>query len=373
MMSLETETALLWSTPRLEAAEVARLRELLYTDLDWTRVLGVLATHRTMGVAWYNTLEHLIEERGALRPTYFFKGPEVTFKGQRIMAEEQITYSLELFGALGAAGVPCAMLKGGAVASMAYPSLGMRVFNDNDVLVPHSRLAEVGVVMKELGYEQGSWDYAEAKVRPARRSDVILFAINSHQTHPYSRPTPRAATLECHRVDIHFSVDLLTPNRTDDLVSDLLDRRVPVGDPPLWALHQHDMFILACVHYFKEATHHHEVARLKDLVLYKLIDLLAMLTSHEFPLDIVALVSRIRQIGYERPVYFALSHLAELFPARVPPGLAEELRPASTDYVHEVLDEKGRTYRWTTPLATRFFDALRARDLVMDGELSPRS
>jgi hypothetical protein len=139
---------------------------------------------------------------------------------------------------------------------------------------------------------------------------------------------------------------------------------VPVGDPPLWALHQEDMFILGCVHYFKEATHYREVLKLKDLVLYKLVDLLAMLGGAAFPLEPAALLARVRGIGHERPVYFALAHLDELFPGRVPAALLEGLRPDSTGYLNEVADEKGRTYRWTAPLAERFFDAHRARSLV---------
>lgn len=362
-MERETEAALLWSTPRLRPAELVRLRELLYQRLDWTRVLGILGAHRTMGVAWHNVLDHLIAERGKLQPSYLFKTLEVMYKGQLIMAGEQIDYSVELLDALDAAGIPCAMLKGGAVTLMAYPSPGMRVFNDNDVLVEHERLAEVSRVLAELGYQQGSWNYAEGAVLPARRRDIMLYPVSSHQTHPFMRPTPAAWTLECHRVDLHFSVDLLTANRTDDVVRELLSRRVTVGEAGMWALDPVDMVVFGCVHFFKEAVYFNEVARLKDLVLYKLVDLVALLDAPDYPVVPDDVVARALAMGVGEQVYHALRHASVLFPGRVPDQLLGALRPASEDYLDEVTDDDGRVYRWTAPIEERFFDGLRFADL----------
>lgn len=357
---------MLCSTPRLRTEEIPRLRELLYGKPDWNRVLGILATHRTMGTAWYNMLTHLIEERAKLPSTYLFKIPEVTFKGQRIMAREQIDLSLELMAALEAAGVASAMLKGGAVARMAYPSLGMRVFNDNDILVDHRALPEAGAVLRRLGYEQGSWDYRKSVIRPATRASIMSYPVSSHQTHPYMRPTPDALTLECHRVDLHFSVDLMTSNRTDAIVDDLLDRRIAVGDPPLWTLDPVDMTVFGCIHFYKEAAACNEVRRNKDLVLYKLVDLLALLDNTEYPVDPDVLVARAAAMGVTDQVYHALYHLDQLFPGRVPDGLLDRLRPADDTYLDVVIDDDGTRYRWTVPILTRFFDARRHAALVAE-------
>jgi hypothetical protein len=351
-MSPETEAALLWSIPRLRPAELDRLRELLYTRLDWTRVLGILATHRTMGVAWHNVLRHLIGERGALVPTYLFKGLEVAYKGQAAIAREQIVSTLELLDALSAEGIPAVVLKGAGVARMAYPDLGMRVFNDNDVLVEHGRIADAGAVLHRLGYVQGSWDYDAGTVRPARRADILKYPVSSHQTHPYQRPVDGPA-LECHRVDLHFSVDLTTSNRTDAVVGDLLRRRVTVGEPPLWTVDPTDMFVFCCVHFAREATHYGEVARLKDLVLYKLVDLLALLDGAVEPAGIAG---RSVEFGATDQAYHALFHLDALFPGRVPPDLLATLRPDAADRVHEVVDGDRRVYRWEAPIVERFFD-----------------
>jgi Uncharacterised nucleotidyltransferase len=363
-VSEEIDAALLWSTPRLRPAELERLRELLHSRLDWTAVLGILAVHRTMGVAWHNVLAHFIEERGQLTASYVFKGIEVMYKGQALMARDQIRYSRELMDALAAAGIRSALLKGAAVAGLAYPGLGMRVFNDNDILIDRDRLTDAGAVLADLGYVQGSWDYAKAQVRPARRADVMLYPVSSHQTHPYQRPTPAAATLECHRVDLHFSLDLLTPNRTDAAVADLLDHRVLLPDPPLWTLDPVDATVFVAVHFAKEAGYYGEVVRVKDLVLYKLVDLLALLSGSAHPVDPAALAARAVGLGLAEPVYHALHHADVLFPDRVPAGLLAALRPASLDYLDEVVDDAGTVHRWSVPIADRFFDARRLAKLA---------
>jgi hypothetical protein len=170
--------------------------------------------------------------------------------------------------------------------------------------------------------------------------------------------------LECHRVDLHFSVDLLTSNRTDDIVDDLLARRVQVGDPPLWTLDPVDMTVFGCIHLYKEATYLNEAARNKDLVLYKVVDLLALLGNAEHPVDPGLLVSRSREIGVGDQVYYALYHLDQLFPGVVPADVLEALRPDDEAYLHEVLDDDGVRYRWTAPVLERFFDSRRYGSLL---------
>lgn len=362
-LSGEIEAVLLLSTPRLSVAGIARLRELLYRALDWYQVWGLLAAHRTMGMAWQTILHHFIDERAKVSPGYLLKSLEVTHKGQSIMADEQIAYTGELQTALETRGIRSVVLKGAAVASTAYPSLGCRVFNDNDILVDAARLSDADAVLSDLGYVQGSWSYETATVRPARRADVMLFPVHSHQTHPYMRPTPHTRTLECHRVDLHFSVDLMTSNRTDELVADLLGRRVPMGQGTMWTLHPDDMVIFGAMHYFKEATRLSEVVRLKDLVLYKLVDLLALLGTPNA--DPVRLLARVRETGTRQAVFFALSAVDRLFPGRVSEALLSGLAPGDLADLDEVLGDQGERLRWQTPLSQRFFNPHRLADLAV--------
>ncbi|WP_141725162.1 nucleotidyltransferase domain-containing protein [Micromonospora pallida] len=334
------------------------MRRLLDSPLDWNQVLGMLTVHRVLGVAWHNVLLYAIERRQRLRSAYFLKSLRVSAAGQRLMAGEQTELTVQVQRALSDAGLRSAVLKGGAVAKMAYPDPSMRMFNDNDLLVDRERLPEVETVLRELGYVQGSWDYATASVRPAPRREALFLALHSHQTYSYMKPTPQAQALECHRLDMHFSIDLMTGHRSDAAVSALLDSRIEIDG--MTTISATDMLVFTCLHFAREAVHRGEVLALKDLVLYKVVDILALLAAY----DMSDVPDRAAQLGFAREVYFALHHAADLFPGRVPADLLDRLRPDDLAYLDEVNDGHAVVHRWRTPMIQRMFDIHRLRELT---------
>jgi hypothetical protein len=359
----EIELVLLLSTPRLRAGEVERLRELAGQVLDWNQVFGMLVLHRTGGVAWRNVIEHDLHEPSSFRPLFALKGLEMMFRAQQLLVREQLEQNARLVAEFDRRGITSALMKGIAVVRMGYPDPGMRTFNDNDLLFERIQLGEVGALLKELGYVQGWWDPKARVVRPAARSEVLLHSVTSHETFPYARATPGAAILSEHRIDVHFSVDLLTSNRNDDTVSDLLGRRVEIGTGGdggrLSSLHQEDMFVFVCVHFQREACNRREVEMIKDLVLYKLVDLLALLESEEFPIDLASTCRRAHELGLAPEVYFSLVHLDALFPGRIPAGVLDSVRPESVAYLDQVTHNGAPVHSWQRPIPERFFDPRR--------------
>jgi hypothetical protein len=363
----EVELVLLLSTPQLRPEEAERLRELTPALLDWNRVFGMLVLHRTAGVAWRNIVDHGLHGQNSFRAAYALTGLQMLYDGQRIAVGEQIDRNVGLIEEFDRRGVPCVVLKGAVVARTAYRHLGMRVFNDNDYLVRRGQLAQVGAALKELGYIQGLWNPSERRVVPATRSEALLHPTTAHDTYPYSMATPDAAVLPHHGIDVHFSIDLLTSNNNDDVVDDLLDRRTKVGLDDgrwLWAPHPDDMFVFVCVHFQREACNRREVETVKDLVLYKLVDLLGLLDSKDYPVDLSGVAQRARRLGLAREVYFALVYLDALFPGRVPAGVIEELRPESTEYLDQVVHNGAPIHTWRQPRLARFFDPRRAAELA---------
>ncbi|MET7641182.1 nucleotidyltransferase family protein [Streptomyces sp. NPDC005438] len=358
--SQEIELVLLLSLPEPRPDEVDAMLKLLNTPLDWNQVLGMLTVHRVVGMAWHNVLRYAIEQRQTLLCSYFLKSLKVTAAGQRAMAREQIARTIEVQRDLERAGVRSAILKGGAVAAMAYSDPGMRAFHDNDLLVDRKLLPDATGVLSDAGYLQGSWDYHNHSVRPAPRRQVLHLAMHSHQTYTYMKPTPEATTLECHRLDVHFSIDLMTGNRSDEAVSALLDDRTDLDG--LSVVSVTDMLIFSCLHFAREAGHRGEVLALKDLVLYKLVDVVALLglqTSADLP-------ERAERLGFAREVYFTLHHCDAVYPGRVPQELLDRLRPHDLDYLDEVSDGREVVHRWRTPMPQRMFDIHRLRELERD-------
>lgn len=364
----EVQLALLLSAPNLRPAEVDELRRLTTAPLDWNKVLGILILHKTAAQAWSNLMHHDLVTYGEFRASSALVPLQLIFRSQQVLVQEQIAWNVQLTRLLDEAGISCAIMKGTAVARMGYRHLGARIFDDNDFLFARKDLPAVGELLKDLGYIQGVWDAASDKIRPATRSEIVLHPLTSHEVFPYARVTPEAAILQCHIIDVHFSVDLLTSNRNDEAVRDLLARRISIEGTEsgrLWALDQHDMFVFLCVHFQREACNRREAEYLIDYTLYKLTDLLVLMDSTEFPVDFAEIARRAREEGFGREVFFALSYLHALYPDRLSEETLVSFRPdGPTEFLHELTYNGEPIHRWRDPIAERFFNPCRITELA---------
>lgn len=364
----EIQLALLLSAPNLRPAEVEELGRLAMAPLDWNKALGILILHKTAAQAWSNLLRHDLATHQRFRPGVALGRLYTIFRSQQILTQENIACDVQITRRLDEASITCAVMKGVAVARMGYRDMGARIFNDNDFLFHREDIPRVGVLLKELGYVQGRWKADSGTIQPAARSEIMLHPLTSHETFPYVRATPEMMLLERHDVDVHFSVDLLTSNRNDDAVRGLLSRRISIeGNESgrLWTLDQHDMFIFLCVHFQREACNRREAEELLDYSLGKLIDLLALMDSTEFPFDLQEVIRRSREQGFEREVFFALTYLRVLYPDRLSEDAVEASRPdGPTDFLHELTYNGEPFYRWPDPIAERFFNPCRVAGLI---------
>jgi Uncharacterised nucleotidyltransferase len=366
-VSREVELVLLLSTPWPTTAEMTRARELMGQVLDWNQVFGLLMVHRTAALAWHNGVDYGIHDGRDFKPWFIWKQLDGLSRAQHVLAAEHLEQNARLVAELDRRGIPCVLLKGAALTLLGYRALGLRWFEDNDFLFDRAHLTEVADVMRSFGYIQGRWNPGTRQMEPASRREVLLHSVTSHETFPYARHLPDALLLTDHVVDVHFSVDLLTNNSSDDAVRSLLDRRIALdveGAGPIWTLHQDDMFVFVCVHLQREACNRREVEEVKDLALYKLVDLLALLGSSTYPVDPDAVVRRARQLGFVREVYFALVYLDALFPGRVPAHVLSALRTEPLSYLHEVRHNGTPIHTWRRPIVERFFDPLRQLELT---------
>lgn len=374
MPTPEIELVLLLSNPRLGAPMTGRVRQLTSSLVDWNQVFGMLVMHRTFGLAWRNIMEHDLGRPADFKPAYVLPVMEAFAKGQSLLAHEHAARSAAMSLALEGASIGNVVLKGPALAALGYGSVELRISNDTDILVHRSDLSIADQVLTELGYVQGTWDLSKRVIIPASRHEILQHTIYSHETFPYVLATPDSIVMDRHQVDLHFSVDIDTPNDTDDVVSDMLSRRIsvePAAGCAMWTLSPEDMLVFVSVNFTREARLRTETMELVDLVLYKVVDLLALLSSQSHPLDHGRLLRRVAQCGMEREVYFALHHLAELFPGSVPAALLAAVRPACLDYLDQVQDFASPPHMpqapfrtWKSPIIDRFFNTRRLLELT---------
>ncbi|MGE6631475.1 nucleotidyltransferase family protein [Bacillus sp. NPDC077027] len=364
-LTREEQTVLVLSKPFLRENEIKDMKQLLFEQQDWNLILGMLHVHRTAGIAWKNIKEHAIHLRKEFKATYFLKSLEIMYKGQLETAMDNIKFNDVLFKALDQHGIVYGIVKGSVVGEWAYGDVGLRLFGDNDLFISQEQLHNTEAVLKNLGYIQGSWNYETQTVTPAKRSEILYLIMNSHQTYTYMKPSLECRFMDCHRIDVQFSVDLMSGNRTHEIVRDMLERRIQTtiaNHYPVWTLKEEDMLLFLCIHFYKEAIYLSEVKAMKDLLLYKLLDIYGLFLKENM-LDVTLFVKRTKDYGFEKMVYFAFHYVNEVFPNTISADVMDELRPVSLTYLSEVFDTSEVVHTWDQPIVKRFFHINRSLDI----------
>lgn len=367
MLSFEQEAVILLSKPTLSENEADRLRSLLTGHMDWGKVVGILHIHRLMGIAYKNVRKYVLlngNEKAALPKIY--RQMELIHNIQCVKAQEQILHTLELCKKLTENGIKYVLLKGAVLSEHAYKDLGARDFNDNDILVERECLSSALDIVKKMGYVHGEINLQTREIEEATRRDIVVRTMVSHEVIPLSKTLMNTSYLHSHEVDIQFSIDLMSSNRTDHLVYKMLSERIEtkVGNGTIYSLCWEDLLVFISIHYFKEATTENDVMKYKDLLLYKLSDIAH--TIENLPINWDKFIIRVLEMKSERAVYYALYHCQEIYRMNIPPHILKALKVEDLDYLDYVYayDSNRIVHIWQDTLSERIFDMNRPKRIA---------
>lgn len=366
----ESQLVYLLSKISLSQEELKYIQKLFSSYLDWSRVCGLMQMHRVVGIVWRNIRKHIIENRSKFVPFYFFKSTELIYKAQQLKAEEQFRLASEVCQHLQASGIVFATLKGLVLSEYAYSGIGMRSSNDLDILIHSSQTKEAVRLLAELGYVHGQYHYNKQEIIPVSRVDVVKYPIISHQLHPMIRKTTGMTFVEFYNVDIQFSVDIRTNRKTDDIVNQLLERRImaPLRDTELPSLSWEDVLMFLCIHFCKEAVDYKEVLKNKDMALYKLVDIYQLISRGNVSIDWNTFLEKVREYNMEQEVYYALHYTETVYPHTVPAHVLDQVRGTDSSYLHQILDNDRVVYTWQDSIFERIFDT--NRTAMLDRQLT---
>lgn len=129
------------------AARDAAIRSAALRGIDWDEFLRLVRRHRVGGLA-----------QCALQSTDLDCPPVVTAalaSEARQIARRSLQLATEvvrLTGALDSAGIPVLLLKGVALAQLAYGSMALKHTRDIDLLVPRDAAEEAWTIVEQVGY-----------------------------------------------------------------------------------------------------------------------------------------------------------------------------------------------------------------------------
>ncbi|KIQ77601.1 hypothetical protein RW25_28470 [Bacillus sp. L_1B0_8] len=355
---------------KLNKKEIADLKKIISSDLDWTRVLGLLQMHRLMGCAWINLRNHVIGEGGSPSFNHFSPILYLAYKAQKAQSKEQFIYISKVTKLFEENQIEYILLKGISVAAEAYLDLGLRVSNDTDILVHHKDVDKAKRLLCDMGYVQGEYNVCTKELELANRKEIITAPMVSHEIYPLTIKTEDTSIIEWHKIDLHFSVDLMTSNRTDNIVEDFLARRrkIKIESIEVYTSDVMDTLMFLCIHLYKEAINISEVRGYKDLLMFKFGDIYNLINvidgNQDEKLDWESFIYRVKNYQLEKGIFYSLWSVNTVFGNVVPQHVLDSLQPDNLSYLNEVYDNGEVVIKWKQPLLERIFNTNRLSESV---------
>jgi hypothetical protein len=309
----EKELVILLSKPILNESEQNKLKALLESHLDWDKVIGMIEIHRVAGVAWNNIQQYFFtNESNQCTYPRLYKYLHHSYQVQKMMAEDQLKYTAKVCELFEKNNIPYVVLKGVVVSSFVYNDLGLRDFNDNDILIHPNHVKEATNLLLQLRYKQGSSSQL-TKIKESTRKEKIIRSFSSHEVIPFILNLSNKIFSKQHIIDLHFSVNLMTNIRNTDLLESWLDRRVKVevGEHSISTLDLENLMLFLCEHFYKEAVSKRDLQMYKDILMYKICDIYYLIRFKD--INWKSLVSKAIEIGFQKQLYFTLMYVNEVF------------------------------------------------------------
>lgn len=342
-----------------------RFKEDLSFDIDWEYTCRTLSFHRLNGIAWINIRNNQQSKLTKNRILSFVKG---AYSMQLDKARIQEKHTIEICQSIERDGIQYAVLKGVVIAYGVYKDLGSKLSGDLDLLIHPKDIQKISLLLENLGYIQGDFDDNGKIVRVSRR-ELLTRPLVSHEIFPFIKVVRgENSYIDTHSIDVHFSVDLMTGNRTNIIVESLLHQRIRLDfhGNQIYSLSWEDHLIFLCVHFYKEATNYEQVRSGNDLKLYKLCDIAYLLSLGL--VDWGLFLAKTNKLSTEKEVYFSFSYIKALFGDIYDEPSISKIRPEDVSYLSHVFfyNTNRLAGKWSIPdLVDRIFTIEREHALIV--------
>lgn len=272
--------------------EINNINKALDEPLNWIEIAGIAMNHR-LGGYLYNGL---IKEQQAKIPMELKKNIEMLVYGQAVNEEKMYKYINELNDILENRNIRYAGLKGIIYGASLYTK-GTRRSNDMDLLVYEEDLDKIDEILRSVGYIQAN--IKKGRLVEATKKEKLIQRMNYHDLVPYMKQTDDGII----GIDINFLFDG-KDNLVDSKVFDI-GTRIYSGKQYLFRGLEVDtnLAFLIC-HFYREATGSLWVDNKRNLILYKIVDIVNYIRHFEGQMDVDKVVNLFQELNIiEKALY----------------------------------------------------------------------
>ncbi len=362
-LSLERQLVLMTSV-EVEDKDADKLMCIMNGQLDWSDIVFQLVTHRTINMFCYNLKKYNLFDKLEKEIQRLLDSQWQVYGERNRHYQKELTQVLSAFNEYG---VVVPILKGNLLASIVYPQIETRIFNDLDLIMRLEDVVPVTEALEGIGYIQGHFDEEKQQIIPASRKEKVLQQMASHELQEFQKLSENRFA---HLVQVDVNHDILWKGNCPYRVAtkELIQRALPIeiNGKKGYMLDYIDNIIQLSCHLYKEATLMIWVTDLRDLKIYKFADIFMYIKKFYHEVNWEILVERVRAYNLEKVVYYNFHYIEMMFGNLIPEFVLNELRPSDLSYLDEYGIENKEPSIWEYDFFTRLFDTNRVLTLAED-------
>lgn len=278
-------------------------------NINWIKILGFISYHRIAGFVFQkiNNINIRLFEFPVFFSTFMINQSQCTrnqyqFNEIKIIANSFNKNDVEYI-----------FLKGAILNQYIFKN-GARASNDIDILINKKNIKKASTILYSLGYTQGIYNSITDNIIPFKNSDLNISLKTRGETCPFVKVVNEPA-LKTIDVDLNFSLDW-TANYNQKLIDRVLKNRKKIvfnETDYIYFASFEDNIIELCTHLYKDMALLDIVKKRKVFDLYKLLDIYYFFNIYYDEVNFDDLMHNIELFNSEKPVYFALAYLVEIF------------------------------------------------------------
>lgn len=325
---------------RTEEEEV-ELKKILEERLDWGYIFGQLIHHRIGGYFYINMRDNKKKMLANSARTF-----EMLVNAQKVVTEERYRIITNLFSEFEEEAIHYAALKG-LVYGMTIYTYGARKSNDCDILIWEKDLDKADIILKRNGYVQS----LDGGKNPASRNEILIQRMNYHDTVAYYKTIDSMIDNKI-KIDLNFHFD----SKNNDITKKVLDygtRIIKKDDYIIRALISSTHFLHMCAHFYREGRDVIWTKWLRDVSLYKIVDLINTLRKLE---DVSQCIDIANEFKLNEALYYTLYYMSAFYTDPKINELMKRIHVEDDSFIQKVYDKDILIYR-NKDFYERAFDA----------------
>lgn len=326
-MKKEYEVILLSVLRNRTVEEEVKLNNFLNSEIHWDVLIGELLHHRLSG--------YFLSGLNKEQKNKLFRETRITLE---LLVEAQKKQTLEIINIVkpiledfDKEKIRYAGLKGLVFNADLY-SPGDRRSNDIDLLVMEEDLEKLDKVLRNLGYIQTFMQNGEYK--EATRKEKLIQRMNYHDLVPYVKLYNKDFVTEL-MFDINFHFD----SKDNNITKEVMEYGMEVYENEHYrvkGLPWETNLAHLCVHFYREGTNSIWTSGKRDVVLYKLVDIINLIRSNELEKKTKTWPELMIKLNLQKSGYYTMHVLSQFYNDKTIEYFKTELKPEDTSYINEI-------------------------------------